>query len=355
MQATHSDNPFILRALHLLLHTNDCVVIPGVGGFMTHAVSAQYDAQRQEWIPPTRDIVFNPRLAVRDGILEQELQRACGINFSKAAAIISRESDQLLAALNAGQNVELDRLGRLHKSEDGTVRFHPVARLSEQYAPLGLRRLAWPTGPQATRATEAPPVETEKQTPVIALPTWWRAAAAVALPIGLAATMLLQSPGSSQLRLLDWHPVASAFSPRLSGEDIRFQPVDSQTNYDLMAGESTVPGFSFHQDALHPDGAVVVEQLSADRLHTELKATAGIERGCFHHVVAGAFSKMRNARRLARSLKAAGRESSLHAGRRGLTLVSAGCFTDKGHALVYRDELLREHAISGAWVWTPHR
>jgi hypothetical protein len=349
---------FITRSLHLLLHTNDCVVVPGIGGFLTNPVSARYDDQRQEWIPPTRDIVFNPRLVVRDGILEQALQRGTEANFSAAAAVVERETSAMRKAMDAGQSIELDGLGRLHLGDDGVVRFHASSRLSEQYAPLGLRRIVWPGGvvseseARAEHVTAITP-EVDSGAKVIAMPRWWRVAAAIALPIGLTATLLWQSPEQSQLNLFDWAPVSSEFSPRLSGEDIRFKAVDATTNYDLMRGEAALPPFSFHKDAVVVDGARIVDELTADRLEAEAEAAAAeLAMGCFHHVVAGAFAGADNAHRFSAKLAAAGMTGSMHTGRRGLTLVSAGCFADKGRAMQFRDEIIAKHAVSGAWIWT---
>lgn len=367
-----NNRPFIVRSLHLLLHTNDCVVVPGLGGFLTNPVSARYDWQRQEWIPPTRDIVFNPRLQVRDGILEQALQRATQANFTAAAAVVERETAALRQQLDEGHSIELDQLGRLHLGADGVVRFHATSRLSERYAPPGLRRIPWLKGTLAAEsevenvaavsgpkkgASHNEGAETEvptKQPTVIVMPRLWRVAAAIALPIGLTAAFLMQSSEQSQLGLLDWHPVTSEFTPRLSGEDIRFKAVDGTTNYDLMRGETAMPPFSFHEDAIVPDGARVVDKLTIDRLAEEAaEAAAAAEMGCFHHVIAGAFAGDGNAHRFANQLSAAGLLGSKHSGRKGLTLVSAGCFTDKGRALQFRDKLRSQHAISGAWIWTP--
>ena len=70
---------FLLNALPLLLHDHDCLVIPGMGGFVAHPVPARFDEDKGEWIPPGRDVLFNPKLTVRDGLLEQEIRRATGL------------------------------------------------------------------------------------------------------------------------------------------------------------------------------------------------------------------------------------------------------------------------------------
>ena len=104
---------FLLNALPLLLHDHDCLVIPGMGGFVAHPVPARFDDDKGEWIPPGRDVLFNPKLTVRDGLLEQEIRRATGCSNEAATEWLARETEALQSVLQSGQHVTLSGLGRL--------------------------------------------------------------------------------------------------------------------------------------------------------------------------------------------------------------------------------------------------
>ena len=48
--------------IETLLLENDCVIIPGFGGFVAHYASAQWVEEECIYLPPTRNIGFNPQL-----------------------------------------------------------------------------------------------------------------------------------------------------------------------------------------------------------------------------------------------------------------------------------------------------
>ena len=62
--ASFRDTEFLIQALPLLLHDHDCLVIPKFGGFVAHPVPARYDTDKGEWVPPGRNVAFNPKLTV---------------------------------------------------------------------------------------------------------------------------------------------------------------------------------------------------------------------------------------------------------------------------------------------------
>ena len=116
----HPSPHFLLNALPLLLHDHDCLVIPGMGGFVAHPVPARFDADKGEWIPQGRDVLFNPKLTVRDGLLEQEIRRATGCSTEAATEWLDREVRRHSATLQREEHVTLSGLGRLYRAEDGT-------------------------------------------------------------------------------------------------------------------------------------------------------------------------------------------------------------------------------------------
>lgn len=54
-----------------LLHTDACVVVPGLGGFVTNRRAASVDERSGLFCPPSVQVVFNPKLNHNDGLLCQ--------------------------------------------------------------------------------------------------------------------------------------------------------------------------------------------------------------------------------------------------------------------------------------------
>ena len=55
------------KHIEVLLLENDCVIVPGLGGFIAHKRQAAYSIQKGEFMPPLRTIGFNPQLIMNDG------------------------------------------------------------------------------------------------------------------------------------------------------------------------------------------------------------------------------------------------------------------------------------------------
>ena len=72
------------RHIEILLLSNDCVIVPEFGGFITHAESARYDASDRLFLPPLRTLGFNPQLRMNDSILVQSYVEAYDLSYPEA-------------------------------------------------------------------------------------------------------------------------------------------------------------------------------------------------------------------------------------------------------------------------------
>lgn len=344
---------FLVNALPLLLHDHDCLVIPGLGGFLAHPVAARFDADKGEWIPPGRDVVFNPKLTVRDGLMEQEIRRATGCSTDAAGGLIDREVEALQARLSAGEQVDFPGLGRLFQQPDGLTGFAAEPRLGERYAAPGLGRIPWldrsataeperPTETKADTAAKPTPVSPEVDSPPAeeatpALHNWrpvLRVAAVLALPLLAAASLFWgqhSTTGFSLFHVGTGEP--SDFAPRIEGEDIRFPELATEPLPFVQAGAPEL--------VANPEPTMPVPQPQS------------IASGCTHHVIAGTFGEPARAAELARRFEALGYASALLPGPGGMQRVSAGCFDRASDAARFRRSLMDHHGFQQAWVLVP--
>ena len=335
------ESNFLLNALPLLLHDHDCLVIPGMGGFVAHPVPARFDADKGEWIPPGRDVLFNPKLIVRDGLLEQEIRRATGCSNEAATEWLDRETDALFSTLQQGRHVTLSGLGRLYRAEDGTLGFVPEPRIGERYAAPGLSRIAWPdrAAVETPAETETTTVDTaDEESGAVVVPLSQRllkVAAVLALPILATATLWWNQQHATSFDLLGLSPdpVETDFAPRIEGEDIRFPDLDLGGNLPyLQEGAPDLPAPST-SEALMP-----------------LPVPGSTASGCAHHVIAGTFGEARRAAALARRFEALGYATAILPGPHGMQRVSAGCFQRASDAARFRRAMAERHGFEQAWV-----
>ena len=115
----------LAQHIEVLLLENDCVIVPGLGGFVAHYTPAMRVAEENVFLPPTRIIGFNPQLKMNDGLLVQSYMSVYGTNFSDATKIVEREVDELIAALHEEGKVDLPNVGEVRYTIYDTFDFAP--------------------------------------------------------------------------------------------------------------------------------------------------------------------------------------------------------------------------------------
>lgn len=113
------------RHIEILLLSNDCVIVPDLGGFMAHHVDARYDENDHTFLPPLRTLGFNPQLKMNDSLLAQSYVEAYDISYPEAVRRLEGEVNELRQHLEATGSYELNDLGTLHLNDEGNVVFEP--------------------------------------------------------------------------------------------------------------------------------------------------------------------------------------------------------------------------------------
>lgn len=352
---------------------HDCVMLPGLGGFVCNPRSAWYDEAQQQIVPPSRDVLFNPRLTTNDGLVANELMAKHGVAYPEAIRAVETLVDTVMAQLNEGQTAELPGLGRLYQEDDAHLRFVADAEFervlgSFGHASIALSPLEALTAPAAMSTTEEP----KRKPKVVELPQReetsvpWRtqlarAAAAVAIPVTLGGAWLLSHPTGSETMLGSnplWNsaPVVATYAPSSHtalevgeavepseglAEFVERTGWEGLLEFDLEAGVPRAGGLRVMVSVTQPvpepvDVVDVVEDTPAQQVN--------------FLIVGGAFSVESNALNLAASLEREGFDSSLHfQSHNQLTVVSLGGYVTEGEA---REALAdaRDRGHEKAWL-----
>lgn len=363
----------VLQALPGMFWDHDCVMLPGLGGFVCNPRSAWYDEAQQQIVPPSRDVLFNPRLTTNDGLVANELMGKHGVAYPEAIRAVETLVDTVMAELNEGQTAELPGLGRLYQEDDAHLRFVADAEFervlgSFGHASIALSPLEALTAPAGMSTTEEP----KRKPKVVELPQReetsvpWRtqlarAAAAVAIPVTLGGAWLLSHPTGSETMLGPnplWNsaPVVATYAPSSHtalevgeavepseglAEFVERTGWEGLLEFDLEAGVPRAGGLRVMVSVTQPvpepvDVVDVVEDTPAQQVN--------------FLIVGGAFSVESNALNLAASLEREGFESSLHfQSHNQLTVVSLGGYVTEGEA---REALAdaRDRGHEKAWL-----
>lgn len=113
------------RHIESLLLQHNCVIVPELGGFVTHYVGASYDPEEQTFLPPHRSIGFNPQLTLNDSILVQSYMQVYDASYPEALGLIHDAVEKIKEELRRTGEYELIGIGRLIVGLEGTYNFEP--------------------------------------------------------------------------------------------------------------------------------------------------------------------------------------------------------------------------------------
>lgn len=116
----------LARHIEILLLDNDCVIIPGFGGFVTHHVSARRVEEENLFLPPYRTLGFNPAMKLNDGLLVQSYMTAYDASYPEAIRIVNSKVHKLEDILHKEGEYELHGIGVLRENIQGQYTFKPL-------------------------------------------------------------------------------------------------------------------------------------------------------------------------------------------------------------------------------------
>jgi hypothetical protein len=127
-----------------LLYRYECVVVPGLGAFLTHKVSAEIDAQAQVFSPPKKRLSFNEQLQQNDGVLANHIATSEKVSYENALAKIAKQVAEIQQSLKQNETVSIKYVGDLSRRKTGAIEFEPSYHLNYMTAAFGLSQFVSP-------------------------------------------------------------------------------------------------------------------------------------------------------------------------------------------------------------------
>lgn len=151
------------RHIEILLLNNDCVIVPGLGGFMAHHVDASYDEEEEQFLPPLRTLGFNPQLTMNDSLLVQSYIEAYDLSYPEALRRIEGEVVELKQHLENEGSYDLNDIGLLCLNSEGHYEFEPCEAGILTPALYGLSSLSMPLLDEKRKHKQATVVPIEEK------------------------------------------------------------------------------------------------------------------------------------------------------------------------------------------------
>src|SRR5688572_4875516 len=113
------------KQINKLLFTHDCVIVPGLGGFVASQAAAKHNTIQHTFIPPARVIAFNVYLRQNDGLLANFISAEEKVSFADALKTIERWVERCFMEMEAGRKVTVTDIGQLYYDSEKNIQFTP--------------------------------------------------------------------------------------------------------------------------------------------------------------------------------------------------------------------------------------
>jgi len=113
----------ICKCIADLLTVHNCVIVPGLGGFIGNYSPARIDPVHHAFQPPFKKLLFNVNLKQNDGLLANAVADAFGTSYNDACILIGHFAEECRLELKSGRFFVLPGVGRLYAGREGNIQF----------------------------------------------------------------------------------------------------------------------------------------------------------------------------------------------------------------------------------------
>jgi nucleoid DNA-binding protein len=115
---------------------NDSVTLPGLGSFEIRKTASSI--QDKIIVPPTAQVIFNPGKTMDDGSFAKSIADAEEISQEEAAQKLLEYIDEILFALNKGEEYIFPGFGKLYRDSENVFRFDKDTDYKIEFESYGL-------------------------------------------------------------------------------------------------------------------------------------------------------------------------------------------------------------------------
>ena len=296
-----------------LLMIHDCVILPGLGGFIANYKSAEIQSSQQIILPPSKQILFNQSLVHNDGLLYAHASMKSGYGYKDVQDMAESFVRNILRDTGRGAKFTLDDMGYFYQDGEKELQFSANTQFNLLMDSYGLPSIQYQVF--ETRRIS----ETRK----------YRAVPAGMEPLARrhrTRRFVMTAAAACLAAALVFIPIRTGFF--------------SEARLDIQSGSPVIP--------TEQTPATVPEQTS----HTKVIPASipeDVTRGNTYNVIVGSFREFGNARQLRNNLVVKGYEARILTGENAFFRVSAGNATQRETAEKIMADV-RSQGYESAWM-----
>ncbi|MDR1517861.1 MAG: hypothetical protein LBS52_07210 [Dysgonamonadaceae bacterium] len=313
----------LLSHIEFLLHSHNCVIVPGFGGFVVNYTPAKHDGLSVVETPKS-ELVFNGELTHNDGLLAESYMKTDKLSFDAATLKIKQAVRELRQQLEERKAISVGDLGSFAINDEARLVYTPGAFIRPEL--FGL-----------TKATLKPiiqiqPLATENEK-LVARKVALRNTGIVAAAAAVIAAIMLIFP--------------------INGEKLNVQTARMLSESGLF-GRHTDNRVKISHFPQKSEETVIEETVETEHIAPEppsVSETADIEISPKYYIVMGVFETLTKAQKVGETLKSDGFPNVHIMKRYGRQHIYTASFNDKEEALNYVKTIRAKHrTYRDAWV-----
>ena len=363
-----------------LLVGKNCVIVPGLGGFIANYKPAVIDELRHKIYPPSKGVLFNSNLLSNDGLLANYVSTQISKTYSESLLLIEEESAKWKEQLSKGERVSIGEVGFLYESDTkiqfeqdrefnlylgayglSTIRFVGLIEKPEKVNIIEERELLIEIN-AVSHAVELK--ENKKEAVVINLPRkesksyrWKYLAVACILPVLFYSYWIPMEThylDSGNIQMADFNPLQKKsikiYNTRFEKNEIVDVKIEKSTldNAKFLASTIEIYNYQF-SDELYIPVNLKLNSVKVDT--TDVVASVVVETESnvivnHFHLIAGCFGSKNNADLLVKDLTSQGYSSTIIDKNNGLFRVAVQSFASKQKAIKFKSKLVSNSVSS---------
>ena len=331
-----------------LLLQHDCVILPGMGGFVANYKPATFDASQKTALPPSRQILFNPHLVHNDGLLYAHISRETGYGYKEVQAMAEVYFKTILYEIGKGLKFTIDDLGYFFINKARKIEFVQETTDNLLLASYGLSYLNYNEFDRLPGRSAKIYQAVDDTNPVVRqrrIRRWIYTGAAACLLAGMI--FIPVKLGYLNLSSFDLGPVDSFRKEQTVQEQVVPAP---DINTQLAESETVSTGPE--AESVKPEAEPAATEAPTARSEDEIPARTYFTPQRSYHIIVGSFKDFENARHLKQIMADEGYDAEILTGENSFFRVSAEQYSIKEDAITALSAIRDQQAYSKAWILT---
>lgn len=317
-----------------LLFTNQGVVIPGLGGFVSEYEPAAFDVNENSFIPPSKKITFNPKYSYHDNLLTEFISEKENIDKEKSMQNLEDFVKDVKTRLIKGEKIDFPEIGSLSQNIKEEILFEQDAKSNLLSDSFGLTSVKTKpiVNPQNNVAKAVKPIKQKKSYKKLIL-----ISSSAIVFLCLVSLSWLLTEGFTDFSLISSNEKPN---PEPSNNIIINTP---EKNLDSIAQNDSVKALINQSIDENTD--------KKDALfYTEPEKEAPKPKYSEFHIIAGSFKKIENAEVFSSKLRDKGYEPVIIHSGENLIRIAIFSYTDETEALTKLYSLRESSDIKSFWI-----